>query len=504
MYTTRSQQSRQRQQAKKQRQKRIRYWIMFNTVLVLSIVALGGYYWLHIKPQEVQQASSVQTDNTLDPANRSDQDVPDPAIENNDSSELSDHENDNDNENDPSLSTTEGDVEHLDQTSTDDQEAQPSDLEQNAEETDSQSSDTPSNESTATDKAPEQTTTPDSSTNTSAPSEPSSDSSNKALQPATNTTPSGQTVTLNFGGDVMFSGKVGEKLAKAGYDYPYQYVKGSFTSDDLTVVNLETPVTDSNTTAADKTYAFKSSPQALPHMAQAGIDAVNLANNHILDQGITGLTDTITQLDQSGIAYVGAGKDSARAYQPVYFDRKGIKIALLGFSRVIPETSWNAGKNQAGVATAYDATAAQAAIREAKSKADLVVVVAHWGIERSDTLADHQSDLAHTFVDAGADLVIGGHPHVLQGLEHYKGKWIAYSTGNFIFTRSLVEKTWDTGVFQAKCTVNGDCSMQVIPYTAELGQPVPMTSDKAQALLKRLQTLSSSIAFDTKGNAIAN
>lgn len=498
MYTTRSQQSRQRQQAKKQRQKRLRNWIVFNTVLVLSIVALGGYYWLHMKPQEIQQASTYPTEYPLDQGTMPDQEVTDPVIENNDSSDLSNDEND------LSLSTTEGDVEHLDQTSTDDKKTPSSDSEQSPEGADSESADTSSSNSTSADEAQEHPTQ-DSSKDTTTPSTPSSDSSDKALQPATNTTtPSGQTVTLHFGGDVMFSGKVGEKLAKAGYDYPYQYVKDQFTSDDLTVVNLETPVTDSNTTAADKTYAFKSSPQALPHMADAGIDAVNLANNHILDQGITGLTDTITQLDQSGIAYVGAGKNSARAYQPVYFDRKGIKIALLGFSRVIPETSWNAGKDQAGVATAYDATAAKAAIREAKSKADLVVVVAHWGVERSDTLADHQSDLAHTFVDAGADLVIGGHPHVLQGLEQYKGKWIAYSTGNFIFTRSLVEKTWDTGVFEAKCTVNGDCSMQVIPYTAELGQPVPMPADKAQAVLRRLQTLSSHIQFDIKGNAIAN
>lgn len=484
MYTTRSQQSRQRQQEKKQRQKRLRNWIVFNTVLVLSIVALGGYYWLHVKPQEVQQASTYPTEYPLDQATAPDSYGNDPVVDDNDHSSQPNEE-----EADPSLAITEADTEHLDQTATD-----------------SEAIDIPSNDSKSTDQVPEETT-PELSTDKVEPPKSSSDSSessNKELQPAAPIEPSGQTVTLHFGGDVMFSGKVGEKLAKAGYDYPYQYVKDSFTSDDLTVVNLETPVTDSNTTAADKTYAFKSSPQALPHMAEAGIDAVNLANNHILDQGITGLTDTIAQLDQSGITYVGAGKNSDRAYQPVYFDRKGIKIALLGFSRVIPETSWNAGKDQAGVATTYDSTAAQAAIREAKSKADLVVVVAHWGVERSDTLADHQSDLAHTFVDAGADLVIGGHPHVLQGLEQYKGKWIAYSTGNFIFTRSLVEKTWDTGVFEAKCTVNGDCSMQVIPYTAELGQPVPMPADKAQRVLQRLQTLSNHIQFDIKGNAIAN
>ncbi|WP_411349590.1 CapA family protein [Paenibacillus sp. WLX2291] len=343
------------------------------------------------------------------------------------------------------------------------------------------------------------------SSETKKPSPTSGDagaSTTPTLEPQTDTAPDGRTVTMNFGGDVMFSGKVGELLAQKGYDYPYQYVSKLFTSDDLTVVNLETPVTSSDTTAANKTYTFKSSPEALPHMAAAGIDAVNLANNHILDQGVGGLTDTIKQLDQSGVSYVGAGNDSTRAYQPMYFERKGIKIALLGFSRVIPETSWNAGKNQPGVATAYDATAAQAAIREAKSNADLVVVVAHWGVERSDTTVDHQTDLAHRFIDAGADLVVGGHPHVLQGLEQYKGKWIAYSTGNFIFTRSLTEKTWDTGVFQAVCSVKGECSMKVIPYTANLGQPVPMAEQQAQTLLQRLQSLSSNIRFDVKGNAI--
>lgn len=497
MYTTRSQQSRQRQQAQKQRQKRIRNWMVFSTMLVLFIVALGGYYWLHIKPQQVQQASINQIPNNEDQLAIENPSTEDTLSEDTESLDPSSTESEQSLSPEDSEETP-ADVEHLDQTSTDSATDVNSMPDQSTETTPSDS-----NESATEPDKVEQDTPSKSSTEPTAPPAESSDSQNTSLQPATDTSPSGQTVTLNFGGDVMFAGKVGEKLAKEGYDYPYQYVKDKFTSDDLTVVNLETPVTDSNTTAADKTYAFKSSPQALPHMAQAGIDAVNLANNHILDQGITGLTDTITQLDQSGISYVGAGKDSARAYEPQYFDRKGIKIALLGFSRVIPETSWNAGKNQPGVATAYDATAAQAAIREAKKKADIVVVVAHWGVERSDTLVAHQTDLAHTFVDAGADLVIGGHPHVLQGVEQYKGKWIAYSTGNFIFTHSLVEKTWDTGVFQAKCTVKGECSMQVIPYTAELGQPVPMTSDKAQVLLKRLQTLSASIQFDTKGNAMA-
>jgi len=477
MYTTRSEQSRQhRLDAKRRRRRRIRLWIRLNTGLALAIVLVGAYY-LHVAQPKGQQSAAIS------PAADQPASLASPGISDHTATEdrpSSDENTDNQSE------TNSADSSEASQDST----------------TDSTAKDSQPSESAEDDSAPTETEPAQNPSSQAQPdqlsAEPSAD-----LQPATPAAPSGQTVTMSFGGDVMFSGKVGELLAQKGYDYPYEYVRKLFASDDLSVVNLETPVTDSVTTAADKTYAFKSSPQALPHMAEAGIDAVNLANNHILDQGITGLQDTIRQLDSSGIAYVGAGNDSKRAYEPVYFQRKGIKIALLGFSRVIPETSWNAGANQPGVATAYDASAAEAAIQEAHRQADLVVVIAHWGVERSDTTVAHQNDLAHRFVDAGADLVIGGHPHVLQGLEQYKGKWIAYSTGNFIFTHSLTEKTWDTAVFQARCTVKGDCSMQVIPYTANLGQPVPMAEDQGQALLRRLQTLSGTIQFDIKGNAIS-
>ncbi|ANF96353.1 CapA family protein [Paenibacillus bovis] len=487
MYTTRSEQSRQhRLDAKRRRRRRIRLWIMLNTGIALAIVLVGAYYLHVVQPQEQQTAAIASAAEQSAHLPESPEPSDSPAAKDEPSA------TEDENSQSGSDSVNKQEVPEASQDSTEESPIQSK-----------EQSGSSGEHATGTKKVP--TTETDPVQNDAAKAQPDQLSADPSadLQPATPAGSSGQTVTMNFGGDVMFSGKVGELLAQKGYDYPYEYVRKLFASDDLSVVNLETPVTDSATTAADKTYAFKSSPEALSHMAAAGIDAVNLANNHILDQGITGLQDTIRQLDSSGIAYVGAGNDSKRAYEPVYFQRKGIRIALLGFSRVIPEAGWNAGTNQPGVATAYDATAAEAAIREAHSQADIVVVIAHWGIERSDTTIAHQNDLAHRFVDAGADLVIGGHPHVLQGLEQYKGKWIAYSTGNFIFTHSLTEKTWDTAVFQAKCTVRGDCSMQVIPYTANLGQPVPMAEEQGQALLRRLQTLSGTIQFDIKGNAIS-
>ncbi|MGQ8871560.1 CapA family protein [Paenibacillus sp. TSA_86.1] len=311
-------------------------------------------------------------------------------------------------------------------------------------------------------------------------------------------------VTIHFVGDIQFSGKVAELLEKNGYNYPFAKLGTMFKDDDLTIGNLETPVTHGGAGAANKTYVYKSSPKALQAMAAAGFDAVNLANNHILDQGVEGLVDTLTYLNDYGIAHAGAGMNGTEAYEPAYFERKGVKIALLGFSRVVPVASWKADGNRAGVAEAYDSTRAVAAIQSARKKADLVIVVAHWGEERVSTPNVDQTRLAHEFADAGADLIIGGHPHVLQGLEYYKGKWIAYSTGNFIFTRSTNEETWKTAVFQARCSRDAVCSMKVIPYEAALGQAVPMLDDANRLLLEQMAKMSPGIAVNADGAAVPN
>lgn len=305
-------------------------------------------------------------------------------------------------------------------------------------------------------------------------------------------------VVISFGGDTLFSGKVENKLKQAGYDYPYKHVKDLFLQDDLTVLNLETPVTEGGTPEEEKTFVFKSSPKALPEMVRAGVEAVNLANNHILDQGVEGLLDTLEHLSEAGVLHVGAGKNSKEAFAPVYVERNGIRIALCGFSRVIPRKEWAAGKGP-GVAATYDSTQAVKTIEEARDQADLVLVVVHWGKERTVELEKHQTELAHAYIDAGADLVIGGHPHVLQGLESYKGKWIAYSTGNFIFTKSKDPNTWETAVFQASCSKAGDCDLKLVPYRTEVGQPVPMNEAERTQLWSELEAISPGVRIKESG-----
>ncbi|MEK3734275.1 MULTISPECIES: CapA family protein [Paenibacillus] len=313
-----------------------------------------------------------------------------------------------------------------------------------------------------------------------------------------------RSVVMSFAGDTLFSGKVEGMLQEHGYDYPYRYLGTTFLDDDLTVLNLETPVTVRGV-PANKRYVFKSSPEALGPMREAGVDAVNLANNHILDQGVDGLLDTLQHLQEYGIDYVGAGKNAQEAYSARYFELNGMTVALLGFSRVLPETSWYALDDRPGVAGAYDHVLPQVveAIGEARERADLVVVMAHWGEELKFRPNDNQLMLARAFIDAGADLCIGGHPHVLQGLERYNGKWIAYSTGNFIFTKSTNPDTWKTAVFQATCTDKGDCDMKLIPYRTEVGQVIPLEGDEALALLQEVQERSiGGIQIKPSGEAV--
>lgn len=159
---------------------------------------------------------------------------------------------------------------------------------------------------------------------------------------------------------------------------------------------------------------------------------------------------------------------------------------------------------QTGVASVYAPEAALNAIKAARKNSDLVFVIAHWGKERTTKLEKHQQELAHAFIDAGADLVIGGHPHVMQGLEQYKGKWIAYSTGNFIFTKSKDPKTWETAVFAASCTRDGDCDLKLIPFRTELGQPVPMSAEDGNKLLKEIEGFSPGVRISEDGDVSAS
>jgi poly-gamma-glutamate capsule biosynthesis protein CapA/YwtB (metallophosphatase superfamily) len=322
----------------------------------------------------------------------------------------------------------------------------------------------------------------------SAPLPSPTPSTGKVGTPGTQT-PGSPAVKFAFVGDVMWASTVETRLKENGYDYPYKNVKDILQKPDITVANLETPITTRGE-AQNKMYAYRSSPEGLPSFKEAGFDIVNLANNHILDYGLEGLMDTFSHLDRSGIKKIGAGRNVKEAFQPVIMEKNGIKLAFLGFSKVVPVTSWKAGPDSAGVADTYATKLPVEAIKNARQAADLVIVMAHWGKEQEAKPEQYQIDFAKEYIDAGADLVVGSHAHVLQGFEQYKGKWIAYGLGNFIFTMNPKPETWDSAILEATCDNKGACALNVVPILTKLANPERKSAEEGVKLFQHLTSIS--------------
>lgn len=248
-----------------------------------------------------------------------------------------------------------------------------------------------------------------------------------------------QPVRLLFSGDIYLSDHVLNAYDRAGdisgvLDDGYRSLIGEA---DYFAANQEFPFSSRGQQAPDKQYTFRLPESRVSLMNEIGVDLVTLANNHALDFGTDALLDTVSALDQAGILHVGAGADSEAARQPAIVDVNGVRVGFIGASRVIPVASWTAGASSPGMLTAYDPALLVQTIQETRPLCDYLVVLIHWGVERAEMPVDHQTSLGRQCIDAGADLVVGSHPHVLQGIEYYRGKPIVYSLGNFIFGSSI-------------------------------------------------------------------
>lgn len=246
-------------------------------------------------------------------------------------------------------------------------------------------------------------------------------------------------ITLLFGGDVLLSNHVLNAYQKGGgiHGVVDEGYRSLIQNADFFMVNEEFPFSTRGVQAEDKEYTFRLEPERVSMFQEMGIDAVTLANNHALDFGVDALLDTCDTLDGAGILHTGAGANLQEARKPVDVELQGKQIAIIGATRVIPVSSWAAGKNHPGMLSSYDATALLEEIRAQKEAGKFVIVYVHWGVERDEKPQDYQRSLGQQYIDAGADLVIGSHPHVLQGIEYYKGKPIVYSLGNFVFGSSI-------------------------------------------------------------------
>lgn len=246
-------------------------------------------------------------------------------------------------------------------------------------------------------------------------------------------------IVLLFAGDVYLSNHVLNAYERGGgiQGVLDERIRQEIEEADLFMVNQEFPFTDRGTAAADKEFTFRISPSRIGIMKEMGIDIVTLANNHILDYGAEGLLDSCDALDEVGILHVGAGENLEQAKKLETVDIKGKTIGFLGTSRVYMDGSWAAGANHPGVFSTYDSRQALEEIRAAREICDYLVVYVHWGVEKETSPKDYQITLGRKYIEAGADLVVGSHPHVLQKIEYYNGKPIVYSLGNFVFGSSI-------------------------------------------------------------------
>jgi hypothetical protein len=236
-------------------------------------------------------------------------------------------------------------------------------------------------------------------------------------------------------------------------------VRDYLSTADLTLANFENPVIRGAVYHPDAT-TFTGDLRLMPVLDQAGLDGVTLGNNHILDAGTTGLNETMRHLDDAGIAHAGAGMDLAEARKPMVFDLGGTKIGVLSYLDV-PSYDWAWATQTAPGAAPLLENVMEEDIKRLRPRVDLILVMPHWGKEYIATPEPQQVDLAHTALDAGADLVIGDHAHWPKGIELYEGKPIFYGVGNFLFDQSWSEET-STGIF-AEITLYGDDVVQVRP-----------------------------------------
>lgn len=238
-------------------------------------------------------------------------------------------------------------------------------------------------------------------------------------------------LTIAAVGDLMLGGRTQPFLKEFGVDYPFAEVKPFLGKADVVIGNLESPISTRGTAVEGKKFTLRAGPIAAQALKQAGFRIVTLANNHMMDFGPLALEDTLANLSDNGILSTGAGMDLDDARQPVIMKVKGKTLAFLAYSLTFP-LDFFASARQPGTAPGY-AEFVKADIEKVRPHADLVIVSFHWGAELLTAAKDYQIELGHQALDWGADLVLGHHPHVLQELEIYKGRLIAYSLGNFVF-----------------------------------------------------------------------
>lgn len=270
-------------------------------------------------------------------------------------------------------------------------------------------------------------------------------------------------------GDVNLGDRTAAAIAAHGADHPWAKVAPLLRRADLAVANLECAVSTRGLAVAGKEYTFRGTPAALRALPRAGLDAVTVANNHSLDFGRDAFLDTLATARAAGLAVAGGGRDLDGARRPAILAAGGLRIALLGYSDVRP-LGFDAGVGVAGTAPAFPELV-DADVRAARRRADLVVVYFHWGVELATAPDGRQRHLAEVALAAGAAVVLGAHPHVLQPLERPgPRRLVAWSLGNFVFPAGSPGTT-STGILLVHLGRDGVRGRRLVPARIEGVRP---------------------------------
>lgn len=228
-------------------------------------------------------------------------------------------------------------------------------------------------------------------------------------------------------------------------------------NSDITLINNEFSIGTRGSALEGKTYTFQAHPDTVQIHKELGADIVSLANNHVYDYGEMGFLDTLDNLTEAGIPYVGAGRNLDEARQAQFFIVNGVKVGVVAASRAEKVYFTPvATEDTPGIMGTYESADFLEAIKEADAQCDILIAYVHWGTEKSVKLEDAQKEMAREYIDAGVDAVIGGHTHCLQGMEFYNGKPVIYSLSNFWFSNYAAE----TGILTLR--VDSDMNMQTI------------------------------------------
>lgn len=321
--------------------------------------------------------------------------------------------------------------------------------------------------------------------------------------------PEGYDIVLSFAGDICFDDSCavmqdyigqGEKLEN---NIAPELIK-MMRDADMCFVNNEFAYSDRGKPLENKMYTFRASPARASMLQEMGVDIAGLANNHVYDFGAEAMEDTFLALNQIGIDYVGAGRNLEEAMTPVYREIDGKKIAYVAASRAEKfKMTPQATEDAAGILRCYDTELFLQEIREARAQADYVIAIVHWGTEYSTELEEVQTATGREYIDAGADIVIGGHTHCLQGMEYYKGKPILYSLGNFWFN----DKPLDSMLVQVRLSGDDKASeitdehveVQIVPARQENCKTRLLEGEDAERLFNDLERISEGVVIDEKG-----